>query len=121
MKTKFTLALILLALAFSCKKDANSSPIDGKWRTTEILFTPNMTEALYIQFIPPGKVQSTFFSNCSGYSINGNDLTLKYNSSSSINQASYTYSIKNDTLSLSPVNGPESANGSSIVLTFVKE
>jgi hypothetical protein len=121
MKTKITLAFILLAFTFSCKKDANSDALTGKWRTTEILFTANMSEPLYIQFTPPGKVQSTYFQYCTGYTVTDNILTLKYTGSPGIAQATYSYSIKNDTLSLYPNNSPESANGNGVDLTFVKE
>jgi hypothetical protein len=115
MKPKIILAFILLLSAFSCKKEASSDALTGKWRTTEILFTTNMSEPLYIQFIFPGKVQSTFFSKCTGYNINGGDLTLKY-TGASISQAAYTYSIKQDTLTLNQNNCT-----SGCTLTFVKE
>jgi hypothetical protein len=115
MKLKITLAFILLAFVCSCKKDANSDAITGKWRTTEIFFTANMSEPLYIQFIWPGKVQSTFFSKCTGYSINGSNLTLK-NTGAQVSQLNYTYAIKQDTLTLYPIDNSNGGN-----LTFVKE
>jgi hypothetical protein len=115
MKLKITLASVLLIFAFSCKKEATSNPIVGKWRTTEILFTANISEPLYIQFIWPGKVQSTYFSKCTGFSIDGSDLTLK-NTGAAVSQLNYRYSIKQDTLTLYPTDN--SANSD---LTFVKE
>ena len=119
MKLKITLGLILLLFAFSCKKDANGGPIVGKWRTTEMFFTmSSISEPLYIQFISPDKVQSTFFSKCTGYSTNGNELTLKY-TGASISQATYTYTIKQDTLILYP--DPSSSECSGCNFTFVKE
>ncbi|MBS1532409.1 MAG: hypothetical protein JSU01_19055, partial [Bacteroidetes bacterium] len=97
MKLKITLAFILLLSAFSCKKETGSDALTGKWRTTEILFTGNMSEGpLYIQFIWPGKVQSTFFSKCTGYSTSGDKLTLK-NTGAAVSQLNYTYTIKHDT------------------------
>jgi hypothetical protein len=116
MKLKITLGLILLACTFSCKKEARSDALTGKWRTTEILFTANMSEPLYIQFIWPGKVQSTFFSKCTGYSASGDGLTLKY-TDATISQASYMYNIKHDTLTLYPID----CSGAGCNLTFVKE
>jgi hypothetical protein len=115
MKLKITLASILLIFAFSCKKDATNNAIVGKWRTTEILLTANISEPLYIQFIWPGKVQSTYFSKCTGFSINGDNLTLK-NTGAAVSQLTYTYSIKQDTLTLYPTD-----NSSNSYLTFVKE
>src|SRR3569623_1532836 len=97
MKPKTILAFILLAFAFSCKKEAGSDALTGKWRTTEILYTNNTSEPLYIQFIWPGKVQSTFFSKCTGYIASSDGLTLKY-TNATISEASYGYNIKQDTL-----------------------
>ena len=115
MKLKITLAAILLIFAFSCKKDTTSDAITGKWRTTEILLTDNISEPLYIQFIWPGKVQSTYFSKCTGFSIDGDNLTLK-NTGATVSQLNYKYSIKQDTLTLYPTD-----NSSNSYLTFVKE
>jgi hypothetical protein len=120
MKLKITLALILLLSAFSCKKDANGGPVVGKWRTTEIFLMTNISEPLYIQFISPDKVQSTFFSKCTGYSINGDNLTLK-NTDAQVSQLNYTYSIKQDTLTLHPSDSSTIANSNGVDLTFVKE
>jgi hypothetical protein len=116
MKLKIILGFVLLLAAFSCKKDANGGPIIGKWRTTEILFTANISEPLYIQFISPDKIQSTFFSKCTGYNIKGDNLTLKY-ADASISQVTYTYTIRQDTLTLNADDCPD--GGCS--LTFVKE
>lgn len=115
---KIILALIVLLSAFSCKKDAKTDALTGKWRTTQIFYlaNTNMSEPLYIQFISPGKVQSTYFQYCTGYSVNGNDLTLKYTGSPGITQATYAFSIKHDTLTLyigDSTGAPD--------LTFVKE
>ncbi len=116
MKTKLVLAFLLLTFAYSCKKDANSSLVIGKWRTTEILFTANMSEPLYIQFMSPARVQSTFFSDCTGYSISGDNLTLKFTGAADLTQLSFTYSIKGDTLILNQNNCSSGCN-----LSFVKE
>ena len=116
MKPKIILAFILLTFAFSCKKEAGRDALTGKWRTTEILFTANISEPLYIQFIWPGKVQSSFFSKCTGYSTSGDGLTLKY-TGATISQAAYTYTIKQDTLTLYPIE----CAGAGCNLTFVKE
>lgn len=116
MKLTIIPGLILLACTFSCKKEAHSDALTGKWRTTQILYTANLSEPLYVQFIWPGKVQSTFFSKCTGYSASGHDLTLKF-TNSTISQASYTFYIKQDTLTLSPIELSCAACG----LTFVKE
>ena len=116
MKSRFTLVLLLLIGAFSCKKESGSDALTGKWRTTEILFTDNSSSGpLYIQFIWPGKVQSTFFSACTGYTLNGNNLLL-INTGAQVSQLSYTYSIKQDTLTLDQNNCT-----SGCTLTFVKE
>lgn len=117
MKLKITLAFILLASAFSCKKEANSDALTGKWRTTEILLTPATNQPLYIQFSWPDKAQSTFFPNCTGYSLNGNNLTLK-NTGIAATQVTYTYTIKQDTLTLYPTN---SSDCSGCSFPFVKE
>jgi len=117
MKPKIILVFILLLSAFSCKKEAKTDALTGKWRTTALLYTTNMTEAPYIQFIYPGKVQSTYFQYCTSYSVNGSALTLKYTGSPSISQENYTYYIKQDTLTLN-TNDP---TANSFPLTFVKE
>ena len=116
MKPKITLAFLLLLSIFSCKKDSNNYPLVGKWRTTEILYTAILTEPPYIQFSSAGKVQSTFFFYCTGYSVNGNDLTLKYTGSPSLTQVNYTYTIKGDTLTMRADTCSSNCN-----LTFVKE
>jgi hypothetical protein len=100
MKLKIALAFILLLSAFSCKKDANNGPLIGKWRTTQIFYMNYMAEQPYIQFSPQGKVQSTYFSNCTGYSTSGNNLTLKFTGPPGLTEATYAYRIKNDTLTL---------------------
>jgi len=120
MKLKITLAFILLLSAFSCKKDANGGPIVGKWRTTEIFLMTNISEPLYIQFMSPNKVQSTFFSKCTGYSINGDNLTLK-NTGAAVSQLNYSYTIKQDTLTLHPSDSSTSNSSGEANLTFVKE
>lgn len=123
MTPKIILAFILLLFAFSCKKDANGGSIIGKWRTTEFYFASNgplqytaQTPAgpLYIQFNWPGTVQSTYFTKCTGYSIKGNNLTLINTGAANI---TCVYTIKSDTLTLSPDNCP-SGNCNTI---FVKE
>ena len=118
MKLKITLASILLLVVFSCKKGANNGPIVGKWRSTQLLLMNAISEPLYVQFNASGTVQSTYFTNCTGYSVTGNDLTLKY-TGSSISQVDYTYSIKQDTLTLYPTDATTSCVGCSF--SFVKE
>jgi len=116
MKLKITLAFISLAFVFSCKKETSSDALTGKWRTTEIFFMANASGGLlYIQFIWPGKVQSTYFSKCTAYSINGSNLTLKY-TGAPVSQVIYTYTIKRDTLTLYPNDSSSGGN-----MTFVKE
>src|SRR5579871_6473538 len=104
MKSKIILGFILLASTFSCKKESGSDALTGKWRTTEIFYTANISEPLYVQFIWPGKVQSTFFGNCTGYTMSGDNLTLKFNGAADLTQTTYTYSIKQDTLTLNQDN-----------------
>ena len=117
LKSKITLGLFFLICAFSCKKESGSDALTGKWRTTEILFTAaNSSGPLYIQFIWPGKVQSTFSLACTGYSISGHNLTLKFNGAADLTQTTYTYSIKQDTLTLYQTNCSNNCT-----LTFVKE
>jgi hypothetical protein len=117
MKLKIIPGLILLACTFSCKKETHSDALTGKWRTTRILYTNNsMSGPLYIQFIWPGKVQSTFFSKCTGYSASSDGLTLKF-TGAEISQASYMYNIRQDTLTLYPIE----CSGGGCNLTFVKE
>src|ERR1700740_2290370 len=116
MKLKITLAFISLAFVFSCKKETGSDALIGKWRTTEIFFMANTSGGpLYIQFIWPGKVQSTYITKCTGYSTDGNTLTLKY-TGAPVSQATYTYTIKQDTLTLYPGAGLSGGN-----MIFVKE
>ena len=117
MKSKITLVLLILFCAFSCKKESGSDALTGKWRTTEILFTAaNTSGPLYIQFIWPSKVQSTFFSACTGYSISGSNLTLKFTGAADLTQTTYAYAIKQDTLTLNQNNCSNNCT-----LTFVKE
>ncbi len=117
MKLKITLVLLLVSFAFGCKKETNGDALTGKWRTTEILFTSNSNSGpLYIQFIWPGNVQSTFFTECIGYNISGKNLTLKFNGAADLTQATYTYTIKQDTLKLNQNNCTSNCS-----LTFVKE
>jgi hypothetical protein len=116
MKLKTTLAFILLLFAFACKKNAESDAVTGKWRTTEIFFTSaNSDGPLYIQFIWPGKVQSTYFSKCTGYSIKGNNLTLENTGAPNL---TYSYTIKSDTLTLYNAAGCSTGNCNA---AFVKE
>lgn len=115
MKLKITLAFMFFAFVFSCKKDATNNPLTGKWRTTDIFYTSNMSEPLYIQFIWPGKVKSTYFSKCTSYSAEGNNLTL-INTGTPITKLTFTYTISQDSLTLYPSDNFNNSN-----LTFVKE
>ena len=105
MKLKITSGLILLLFAFSCKKDANSGPLVGKWQYAgPPLFTVNISGGLYVQFEANGQVQSTYFSDCTKYSITGsNSVALTFTGQYAGIDA-YTYTVNQDTLKMTAKN-----------------
>lgn len=128
MKLKIASAFIFLLFAFSCKKDANNSLI-GKWRTTQIYYAADgqgmyMTKygintaggQLYVQFGLAGTIQSTFFADSRSYSVKGNQITINLTGAADVTQATYAYTIKNDTLKMYPNEGC-----SGCVFPFVRE
>ena len=129
MKLKIALGLVIVLFAFSCKKDSNSNPLIGKWRSTEIYYPPDgegmyMTKygintangELYVQFGQGGAIQSTFFSDPTSYSTKGNAITIYFTGAADLTQSNFTYTIKKDTLTLYPTS-----DCSGCSFPFVKE
>jgi hypothetical protein len=105
MKPKITAVLIVLLFAFSCKKDSNSPSLAGKWQYAgPILFTVNIAGGLYVQFETNGQVQSTYFTDCTKYSITGNNSVALTFTGQYAGTDAYDYSINGDTLKMTAKN-----------------
>jgi hypothetical protein len=122
MKLKITLGLILLLFVFSCKKEATSNPqLIGKWTEVnatgipgdgEVYFLNIASGPPYVQFGNAGEIQTNLFINCIKYSISGSKMVLTYNNGSAINNITYDYSIRQDTL----IMNSEACSGCQVVL-----
>jgi len=117
MKTLSFILLALTALLFvTCKKDGDTAnaTLTGKWKLTESLLdqgdgsgkcqpVPASAASVYVQFDTDGKLQGTAFPGYVSYVVK-DSVTLTFTSKDNVLQ-NYRYSIKIDTIVMSP-DGP---------------
>lgn len=117
MKTLNFILLIVTGLLFvTCKKDSHTANVTltGKWKLTESLLdpgdgsgkwqpVPSSAVSVYVQFDNDGKLEGTAFPGYVSYVVK-DSVTLTFTSKDNVLQ-NYRYSIKIDTIVMSP-DGP---------------
>jgi len=112
--TRVTFVLILIILA-ACKKENSGSGIIGKWRLTAAFADPGNGRGVwvaiekkgfyfdYVKFHSNGSLESTIFTDYVTYKLKGSDTVTFSMKDNTIQH--YQYTIKNDTMVMSPA-GP---------------
>ncbi len=115
MKTFIRTAFVLIAVILSaCKKENSGSGLTGKWQLTATLIDPGDGSgtwmpasqeigARYVKFDTNGTLEGTAFSEYVTYKLKGSDTVTFAAKDNTIQN--YRYSIKSDTMVMSPA-GP---------------
>lgn len=117
MKKSILMPATLFATIFfvTCKKDAHTpnTTLSGKWKLSQSLLDPGdgsgkwmavpANNTVYVQFDSDGKLSGTAFPGDVSYVVK-DSVTLTFTSKDNVLQ-NYRYSIKIDTMTMSP-DGP---------------